>query len=72
MIQSFDLGFGWIKKLIDFIDEVLNAMLGGGNIQTTHALSIREQDYMNELTALANLEAASFHRVEFTEFTDDV
>lgn len=49
----------WLKKLIDLIDEILNALLGGGNARYTHALSVREQDYLNELTALANYEAAS-------------
>ncbi len=67
LIQTFDFGFGWIMKLIDFIDEVLNAMLGGGNSRATHELSLREQDYLNELTALANLEAATFQRNSFDD-----
>ncbi len=71
VLQKFDFSPDWTEKLIDFINEVLNSMLGGGNIQATHALSIREQDYMNELTALANLESASFQRVEYTEINDD-
>ena len=71
LIQTFDFGFDWIKKLIDFIDEVLNAMLGGGNSRATHELSLREQDYLKELTALATLEAASVQRVEFSEVTEE-
>ena len=71
LIQKFDFGFDWIKKLIDFINEVLNALLGGGSIKAAHALSIREQDYMNELTALANLESATFQRVEFNDVEED-
>ena len=58
LFDLFNIHIRWLDKLIDLIDEILNALLGGGNAKYAHAFSVREQDYFGELTALANYEAA--------------
>lgn len=67
----FKIKIPWIKKLLDLINEILNALLGGGNSKVTHTLSLREQDYMNELAALANYEAASARLRDNDDGDDD-
>lgn len=58
LFDVLNIGKKWIVDLLELIDEILDALLGGGNPKAMRAFSQREQDYMAELTALANYKAA--------------
>jgi hypothetical protein len=45
----------WLNKLIDLIDEIINEVLGIGSPKLATVLSIKEQNYLSELTRLAIL-----------------
>ena len=70
--EIFNWSFGWLTKLLELINETLDALLGAGDARVTHALSLREQDYLNELAALARYEAARAMLSNNETFEDDI
>ena len=61
----------WINDLIDLIDEILNEFFGIGSPKLANVLSLKEQNYLSELTKLAILnreERYLFDSAEDDEF----
>jgi len=49
----------WLVPLLDLIDEIVDFLVSIGVLKMAHALSVRHQDYMAELTHMKRLQKAT-------------